>query len=305
MPIEITPWSPQEFPSFEAFIERCGRVSHRSEKKTTPTSYINFMKKVVLLRRDHSVAEHAAFRVRTNTTLATDAALLDILKCNPFVRWVDEAGGRRTLLINARQVIEFLEIPPASRSDLIAGILQNFRPILPTLTAGLDDESGRSYFYPISVESAHEASPHDDLTVATYFIKGISRVTEVQDVRHRMRSYTVMSGRTVDVEHQPFVHPPSIQSSEEAYTRSQTLVRACRDHYRWLLLSNPAMKKEDARYYLPGGLSTEMAVTAPLSVWKLWISLRTPNGAQWEIREEAGLIRDDLVKRFPEQMEGV
>lgn len=300
MTLTITPWLPSDHGNHEAFIERCGRVSHRSEKKITATSHLNFMKRVVMLRRDHSVAEHAAFRVRTNTELASDARLLRLLKDNPFVRWIDESGGRRTLLVNGRHAVEMVEKLPADRSTLEHGILRALEKFLPTITEGVFGTL-RSGFYPISAEPAHVYYPgaHPDLTVATYFVKGVSRVTEVQDVRHRLRNYTVMSGRTVDVRDQPFVFPTGDPTVIE-----KDFVKLARECYG-RLVDELKMKPEDARYFLPLGFSTEMVVTATLSVWKLWLSLRLGRGAQHEIREEAALIRDDLKTRFPELMEGV
>lgn len=299
MSITIERWWPTLFGGYEQMIERCGRVSHRSETKIHPKSYEDFMKRVVMLRRDHSVAEHVAFRVRTNTNLASDSALLGLIKVNPFVRWIDEPGGRRTLLLNGRHVIELGEVPVGDRSDLVDGILSGFRNILPTLTDGV--AFGKMFFCPIAIDSAHAtgAGAHPDTTVATYFIKGISRVTEVQDVRHRMRSYTVMSGRTVDVRTQPFVFP-----TDDPTVAERDFVESARQFYGHLR-DDLKMKAEDARYYIPQGFATEMVVTASVSIWKLWLGLRLGKGAQWEIRSEAGQIRDDLVERFPEWMEGV
>ena len=59
------------------------------------------------------------------------------------------------------------------------------------------------------------------------------------------------------------------------------------------------VKPEDARYVLPNATKTELAVTYNLRQWRHFFKTRCDRHTQWEIRDIATSILNDLKKRLP------
>jgi len=172
--------------------------------------------------------------------------------------------------------------------------------------------------------------------VFTFYIEGISRVCSHQLVRHRLASYTQESQRYsesymrkaielikakgyLEVEERPclglyhfifkateeemvevaeeiFVFPPDIDIDLEA-----KLARA----YLWSLgkyyeFIEEGLPKEDARYILPQAIKTAILMTVNLREFLHIYKLRSSPEAQWEIRELAEKMKEELLKYFPE-----
>lgn len=126
----------------------------------------------------------------------------------------------------------------------------------------------------------------------TFLVEGISRACSHQLVRHRMASYNQVSQRyckmPVDYD---VVTPPSIEAHGmgEAY---ELCALACVATYINML--GTGVPAEDARYVLPQGGVTSIAVTMNLRELFHFLDLRTDKHAQWEIRRVANGMLDAL-----------
>jgi thymidylate synthase (FAD) len=120
---------------------------------------------------------------------------------------------------------------------------------------------------------------------ATFRIKGGSRVFTHEMVRHRLMSPSQESQRYVHYgSRKPFVVvlPDSIKQKgyEERYFE---IAGECYSLYQKMVDAN--VPKEDARYILPGGITSEIVVTANFRELRHIFSIRTVERAHWEIRK--------------------
>lgn len=117
----------------------------------------------------------------------------------------------------------------------------------------------------------------------TFQIEGISRVASHQLVRHRLASYAQQSQRYVSLKEADFICPPTIAANPPAIALYQEVARACQKAYEKLLTLG--IPKEDARYIIPQGMTTNLVFTANARELLHVFRLRLCNRAQWEIRE--------------------
>jgi thymidylate synthase (FAD) len=68
---------------------------------------------------------------------------------------------------------------------------------------------------------------------------------------------------------------------------------------RYNELRELGVSKEDARYVLPAGVTTELNVSGNFQAWRDFLKLRTHNAAQEEIREVAKQIGYQLYRIAP------
>jgi len=124
----------------------------------------------------------------------------------------------------------------------------------------------------------------------TFYISGISRLSHVQLIRHRIASYSVQSTRYVlkkilkniktikDVD-KYFVFSPNIPvefQREEAYKRVMVL-KQLKDNYG----------NDDLKYLLPENLKTELVMSMNCRELRHFLKLRLDRRAHFEIRELA------------------
>ena len=142
----------------------------------------------------------------------------------------------------------------------------------------------------------------------TFAISGVSRVTEVQLVRHRIgASYSIRSGRYVKQDEPEFIIPPSVKKAEyselmngggwspngcleESLKEYRSILKECAERMRKL-----GVPEEDIRYLYPQGTSTNIICTFNARELKHVLAVRLCNRAQWEIREMANKMWE-LVK---------
>ena len=183
-------------------------------------------------------------------------------------------GGRRTADIqvelmaitpNAEDIIEracrtcYLSFhrynPPSSTEELIKKVIQ---------------------------KGHHSVLEH---ALATFRIKGGSRVFTHEMVRHRLMSPSQESQRYVEygkTKEFEFVVPPTIQNTKfvdkfkeiagKAYELYQDMVKA-------------EIPKEDARYILPNATTSEIVISANFRELRHIFEIRCVERAHWEIRE--------------------
>ena len=131
----------------------------------------------------------------------------------------------------------------------------------------------------------------------TFAIEGISRACSHQLVRHRIASYSQQSQRYVNGNAFSYVMPPEIEKDDK-------LKKAYHDHITMVMefydtLIECGVKKEDARYLLPNAITTNIVVTMNARELLHFIGLRTSPRAQWEIREMANKMLEQVKEVAP------
>ena len=134
--------------------------------------------------------------------------------------------------------------------------------------------------------------------VLTFSIEGCSRVCTHQLVRHRIASYTQQSQRYIklnseDVE-ETFVIPESVRKRPELYEKWKNLMREAIALYEESYKTG--VHQEDARFVLPQAVRTKIVVTMNLRELKHFFGLRTCERAQWEIREVAWKMLEEIAR---------
>lgn len=94
------------------FIERQARISHRSEEKQTPDSWLRFIKAVVLEHGDWSVVEHASI----TATITTDRGITHELVRHRLFSFTQES----TRFVRYKQELKFIYPANAPREGCSA-----------------------------------------------------------------------------------------------------------------------------------------------------------------------------------------
>jgi len=136
----------------------------------------------------------------------------------------------------------------------------------------------------------HE-SPFEHITF-TFALEGVSRVLSHQLVRHRMASYSQRSQRFVDEGDFGYIIPPSIRAIPEAFKTYVEGMDFLRQAYQ--KLKSLGVPLEDARYLLPSGVETSLVCTFNARSLFNFFRLRCCQRAQWEIRELASKMREEV-----------
>ena len=148
----------------------------------------------------------------------------------------------------------------------------------------LDDAEQNKRSLKHALSSGHESVAEN--AIFTFSVEGISRVTEIQLVRHRIgASYAIQSGRYCSRDPTNYVMPESISEDVD-----DLLAQSIIDYNRALRLLDDCMVErgvsaEDRRYFYPQGLMTNIVVTVNARELLHMASERMCTRAQWEIRE--------------------
>jgi len=121
--------------------------------------------------------------------------------------------------------------------------------------------------------------------LATFRIKGGSRVFTHELVRHRLMSPSQESQRYVEygkTKEFEYVVPPTIKNTPCA-DRFQQLAALTFDLYEEMVKSG--VPKEDARYILPNATTSEIVISANFRELRHIFEVRCMERAHWEIRE--------------------
>ncbi len=148
------------------------------------------------------------------------------------------------------------------------------------------------------LEKIKESGHHSVIEHAsfTFAIHDVSRSLTHQLVRHRLASYSQQSQRYVDIEKFDPVVPDSISENEECSEKYQDFMEEVKETYNDLKEEVPL---EDARYVLPNATKSNIIVT--MNARELWhfFSLRCCKRAQWEIRDMANRMLDEVKEVAP------
>lgn len=148
----------------------------------------------------------------------------------------------------------------------------------------LDDAEQNKRSLKHALSSGHESVAEN--AIFTFSVEGISRVTEIQLVRHRIgASYAIQSGRYCTRDPTNYVMPESIIEDAD-----DLLAQRIIDYNRALILLDDCMVErgisaEDRRYFYPQGLKTNIVVTVNARELLHMASERLCARAQTETRE--------------------
>ena len=183
---------------------------------------------------------------------------------------------------------------------------------------GLDDENVEKFISHLT-SIGHE-SPVEHISF-TFAIEGISRTCTHQLVRHRIASYSQQSQRYVKLNQFEYIIPPQIENNEKAkkiFIKSMIedqkaydeIVNALMEDNIKIYLNqgydekkakSMAEKKsiEDARYVFPNACETKIVVTMNARTLLNFFEHRLCERAQWEIKEMAYLMLEQVKKVSP------
>lgn len=147
---------------------------------------------------------------------------------------------------------------------------------------------------------------------ATAFVavEGVSRVMMAQITRHRHMSFDVQSMRYVDFEDADVVLPSSFQQTGR-YTHPSggaTDYVSARAYYEMYVerlfqfyqeMVDAGVPEEDARFVLPLGTKVNMTFSGNIRTLLHVLDLRHSGKAQWEVRELAEKIIEELREWCP------
>jgi thymidylate synthase (FAD) len=131
----------------------------------------------------------------------------------------------------------------------------------------------------------------------TFAVEGISRITEIQLVRHRLASYSVQSGRYVKRKQAKYTIPPAVEKDKKLLAKYKKYLDKANGFYNELL--ELGLAAEDARYVQPQSLQTKVVVSMNARALLHFFSLRCCRRAQWEIQELANRMLHEVKKVAP------
>lgn len=133
-----------------------------------------------------------------------------------------------------------------------------------------------------AVESGHTSVLEH--AVFTFRVQGLSRAALAQLTRHRLASFDVQSQRYVKLTDWGAVFPETVMATPFAEEAEGLVWQSMALYQRMVDAGVPA---EDARYFTPQAITTELVMTMNARELLHFFSLRTCNRAQWEIRHLA------------------
>lgn len=130
----------------------------------------------------------------------------------------------------------------------------------------------------------------------TFAIEGVSRSLSHQLVRHRIASYSQKSQRYVNENNFSYITPPTIAADPKALDLYEKVMGELKETYGKLAGIVP---REDARYLLPNATETKLVCTMNARSLYNFFRMRCCRRAQWEIRELALRMREQVRQVAP------
>lgn len=208
--------------------------------------------------------------------------------------------------------IDLLHFSPKDPDEYIATIMRRTRDLsaIEDIRNSLDEKEGWTERL---VRGARIWGHYDVFEHVVYWfsVEGVSRALTHQLVRHRLASYSQLSGRLKNIE-DAYVTPQLEYVSDE--NKRRELLAAFERIYRqqfkdYEMLVSQGVAIEDARYILPNGQVTAIMMTVNARSLMHILRMRLDPAAQWEIREMAermlALVRPTapiLWEKIPEDI---
>ena len=131
---------------------------------------------------------------------------------------------------------------------------------------------------------------------ATFKFSEVSRALTHELCRHRLFSFSQRSQRYCNEDGFGIVMPESLKQNGYE-TEFNALMKEIEGLYNDMVAAG--VPKEDARYILPNACHTEIFVSGNFREWRHFLELRLSPRAQWEIRQLAHLVLNDLYEIAP------
>lgn len=153
-----------------------------------------------------------------------------------------------------------------------------------------------------TVDRVRSAGHHSTLehNIYVFGVTGLSRAATHQLVRHRHLQFDQQSQRYLAFKNAefPFVKPKKIASLPETSARFDKLMADIGEAYQTMI--EAGIPGEDARFILPNATASQLVVSGNARAWYEFLTLRTCNMAQWEIREMSFQVLRILKREDPE-----
>lgn len=153
-------------------------------------------------------------------------------------------------------------------------------------------------FAEMILKRGHESVlEHATATVRFICDRGVTH----EIVRHRLASYSQESTRYCDYGKMgiKFIIPGDF----ELDAADMSLLQVIEEHYNHCL--SIGRSPQQARYFLPNGLKTEIVMTANLREWRHFFKLRTSAAAHPQMREVAAPLLEKMKTRIPVIFDGI
>lgn len=130
----------------------------------------------------------------------------------------------------------------------------------------------------------------------TFKITGISTACLGQLTRHRHASFSVRSQRYCDESESEVIIPQAVL--ESGFDPQEFIIDKIMEYYQRML--NSGIKREDARFILPRGVTTDLYMSCNLrELIHIW-NLRVAPQAQEEIRNLVSYMVSEVTNLYPE-----
>jgi thymidylate synthase (FAD) len=153
-----------------------------------------------------------------------------------------------------------------------------------------------------TVDRVRSAGHHSTLehNIFVFGVTGLSRAATHQLVRHRHLQFDQQSQRYLAFKNAefPFVKPKKIASLPHVSEKFDQLMSEIGTLYQTML--DAGIPGEDARFILPNATASQLVVSGNARAWYEFLTLRTCNMAQWEIREMSFQVLRILKREDPE-----
>ena len=153
------------------------------------------------------------------------------------------------------------------------------------------------------MKACYKSGHHSVLEFAQFHfhIENVSRSLTHQLVRHRTASFAQRSQRYCSEDGFGVICPISIVKNIDAMKIFTKLRNDIQEAYTEL--QKLGIPNEDARYVLPNACCTTIDVSFDFRNLCHFMNERLCTRAQWEIRELANKMKDEVIKVFPEAKE--
>jgi len=147
------------------------------------------------------------------------------------------------------------------------------------------------------IESGHTSTlEHASFTFA---LDGVSRVTEIHLIRHRIASFSIQSGRYVKRGDAAYRIPSKIRALKDNKLLEKYLEHLEKTQELYNELIEAEIPAEDARYCQPQSIQVKIVMSMNARELLHFFSLRTCTRAQWEVQEVARLMLNEVRKVAP------
>ena len=155
----------------------------------------------------------------------------------------------------------------------------------------ITDDSAKRFVAGIIKSGHHSVIEHHNVTVRIITDRGVTH----ELVRHRIMSFSQESTRYVNYEKKgiQFIKPVDFELSD----CDKLVLGTIGYHYNKLIESG--YTPQQARYFLPNGLKTEIVMTANLREWRHFFTLRAAKPAHPQMRALAGDMLLGFQKAIP------